>query len=304
MKKPLNDKNVSKHETIIKADGADKMICDLHTHSVYSDGTLTPAQIIAEAQRLCIAAVALCDHNTVSGLDEFVSAAQNTKVTAVPGVEFSTEYEGGQLHILGLFIKRQCYGEITRIMNESQRLKEQSNIMLVERLCKSGYRLDYNKIKSQTPDNLVNRAHIAAALVQQGYVGSVDEAFKTLLHSKFGFYVPPKRPSALDIISKIKELGSVAVLAHPFLNLNEQRLREFLHKAIERGLDGMEAYYSLFDENTTRLAEKICDEYNILKSGGSDFHGANKPDISLGSGKGNLHIPFEIYEKLYDTKLK
>ncbi len=280
------------------------MICDLHTHSVYSDGTLTPAQIIDEARKIGVGAVALCDHNTISGLDEFVAAARDSGVIAVPGVEFSTEYNGGQLHILGLFIEPQSYGEISQMMNESQREKEQSNALLVERLRKKGYGIDYQRIKRSTPDGLVNRAHIGAELVRGGYVDSIDEAFKTLLHSKFGFYTPPKRPQALDVIEKIKGLGSLAVLAHPFLNLNEERLREFLPKAKERGLDGMEAYYSKYDDHDTALGEKICDEYGLLKSGGSDFHGENKPEIMLGIGKGNLHIPMKIYEDLFNTKLK
>ena len=108
--------------------------------------------------------------------------------------------------------------------------------------------------------------------------------------SKFGYYVPPKRPSSLYIIEKLKGFGSISVLAHPFLNMNEYELREFLPKAKACGLNATEAYYSLFD--------KICDEYGLLKSGGSDFHGATKPDISLGVGKGNLAIPTEIYKKL------
>ena len=100
------------------------------------------------------------------------------------------------------------------------------------------------------------------------------------------------------IIEKLKDFGSISVLAHPFLNMNEDELREFLPKAKACGLNATEAYYSLFDNAETELAEKICDEYGLLKSGGSDFHGATKPDISLGVGKGNLAIPTEIYKDL------
>lgn len=274
------------------------MICDLHTHSIYSDGTLSPSQIIKEAEKLQLGAVALCDHNTVSGLDEFVAAAETSSVIAVPGIEFSTEYEGKQLHILGLFIKKEHYEEIMNIMDKYQCLKEESNINLVKHLAEKGYKLDYDEIKSKTPGNLVNRAHIAAALTEKGYVSSGKEAFDTLLHSKFGLYIPPERPSSIGIIKKIKDFGALSILAHPFLNLTEEKLRVFLPKAISCGLDGMESYYSLYDKTTSLLAAKICDEYNLLKSGGSDFHGANKPDIMLGTGMGNLHIPFEVYAEL------
>ena len=274
------------------------MFCDLHTHSTFSDGTFSPTEIVLKAKEIGLDAVALCDHNTVAGLDEFVSAGKKYGVTTVAGIEFSTEYNSKQLHIVGLFIKKENYSDITEIMAESQKLKEESNKLLVKNLAKDGYILDYDEIKSSTVDGFVNRANIAAALMQKGYVSSVKEAFQTLLMSKFGYYVPPKRPSSLYIIEKLKGFGSISVLAHPFLNMNEDELREFLPKAKACGLNATEAYYSLFDKAETELAEKICDEYGLLKSGGSDFHGATKPDILLGVGKGNLAIPTEIYKNL------
>lgn len=274
------------------------MFCDMHTHSTFSDGTFTPTQIIEKAKETGLSAVALCDHNTVAGLDEFVSAGEKYGVTAVTGIEFSTEYNSKQLHIVGLFINKKDYGEITEIMAESQKLKEESNKLLVKNLAKDGYLIDYDEIKCSTADGFVNRAHIAGALMQKGYVSSVKEAFQTLLMSKFGYYVPPKRPSSLHIIQKLQKLGAVSVLAHPFLNMNESELREFLPKAKSCGLNAMEAYYSLFSDEETHLAESLCDEYSLLKSGGSDFHGSTKPDIMLGKGKGNLAISDEIYKNL------
>ena len=122
-------------------------------------------------------------------------------------------------------------------MAESQKLKEESNKLLVKNLAKDGYILDYDEIKNNTVDGFVNRANIAAALMQKGYVSSVKEAFHTLLMSKFGYYVPPKRPSSLYIIERLKSFGSISVLAHPFLNMNEDELREFLPKAKACGLN-------------------------------------------------------------------
>lgn len=190
-----------------------------------------------KSQRNRLDAVALCDHNTVAGLDEFVSAGKKYGVTTVAGIEFSTEYNSKQLHIVGLFIKKENYSDITEIMAESQKLKEESNKLLVKNLAKDGYILDYDEIKNSTVDGFVNRANIAAALMQKGYVSSVKEAFHTLLMSKFGYYVPPKRPSSLYIIERLKGFGSISVLAHPFLNMNEDELREFLPKAKACGLN-------------------------------------------------------------------
>ncbi len=273
-------------------------ICDLHTHSVYSDGTFTPAEIIIEAERKNISAVALCDHNTMSGCREFLSASRNSNVIAVAGVEFSVDYLGTELHILGLFIDEKYFDYIDKKIKKYHKLKEISNINLVENLNKNGYKIDYNYLKGKTPDGLVNRAHIATELTDSGYTKSNDEAFKTVLSKKYGFYVPPKRITAFETLDLLNSINAVSVLAHPFLNLNKEKLNEFLISAKVKGLKGLETRYSLFNKEESDYLENLADEFNLLKSGGSDFHGLNKPDILLGTGKGNLNVPFEYYEKL------
>ncbi|MDD5796877.1 MAG: PHP domain-containing protein [Oscillospiraceae bacterium] len=274
------------------------MICDLHIHSNFSDGTCTVQELVSIAKEQNISTIALCDHNTVSGLDEFLKSAKDSGVYPVPGIEFSTDYNGKELHILGLFIQEKHFKYITEILNDYRRLKEESNLELIKNLSDRGYVLDYQLIKDSTADGFVNRANIAAALTEKGYTNSINEAFRTLLNSENGLYHKPKRPSAEFIIKLINKLGSVSVLAHPFLNLNEEELRSFLDKAVTYGLDGMETYYSLYDEETTELSLKIADEYKLLKSGGSDFHGDNKPDIKMGTGKGNLNISFDLFENI------
>lgn len=272
--------------------------CDLHTHSTFSDGTLTPTQLVEEAQRCGLAAIALCDHNTVAGLPEFLAAAEGTPVEAVSGIEFSTDYHGTELHVLGLFLKPESYGPITDLLEDFRARKDRSNAELVEALGRAGYRLDYEAIKAGTPNGQVNRAHIAAALARQGYTATVKDAFKTLLAPEHGYYRPPERLNVFDAIRFIKSIGSVAVLAHPFLNLEEEELRCFLPEAKLAGLDGMETLCSSYSEEITALAASIADEFELKHSGGSDFHGSNKPDIRLGKGKGNLCIPLKILEEL------
>ena len=272
--------------------------CDLHTHSTYSDGTLTPAELIALAESLGLGALALSDHNTVAGLPAFLEAAAHSTVEAIPGVEFSTDYGDRELHILALFVKPEYYAAVTEKVSIMLQCKEQSNLELVAGLKTAGIVLDYEKIKAATPDGQVNRAIIAAELVHLGYCGSVKEAFKTLLSEKHGFFRPPKRLDALDTIGFIKSIGAVAVLAHPFLNLKEEALRQFLPQAAERGLDAMEVYYSDFSREQTEVLCGIAEEFGLLHSGGSDFHGANKPHILLGTGMDNLWIPCSVKEKL------
>lgn len=271
--------------------------CDLHTHSVCSDGTYTPRQLIAQAKQLDLI-LALTDHNTVSGLPEFMAAAREFGVTAVPGAEISTEYNGTELHLLGLFIMPEHYAAIDWMVKEQHILKEISNMELVERLNRAGYLIDYATIKKRVPNGNANRAHIAAELLACGYVTSVREAFDTILSDKGEFYVPPARLQLLDVIREFRHIGVLPVLAHPLQELTEQALRALLPAAIEAGLMGMETMHSSYSPQMIALAEKLAAEYHLLPSGGSDFHGSVKPDIALGVGIGQLCIPARVYSDL------
>lgn len=274
-------------------------LCDLHTHSTYSDGTLTPAQLLAAAQKAGLSAIALTDHNTVSGLPAFLEAAADFPVEAVPGAEFSTDYHGTELHILGLFIRPEHFETVTAMMDDAHRRKERSNRELVQALNRAGYALDYDSIKSRSPSGLINRAHIAGELTRLGYTADRKEAFSKLLSPECGYYNPPERISAVDMIRAIKAMGAAAVLAHPFLSLKEEaQLREFLQQGKDAGLDGMEVRYSTFSEEQTRTACQLIREFDLLPSGGSDFHGENKPDIAIGRGRGELQIPLDFLEGL------
>ena len=279
-------------------------ICDLHTHSTYSDGTLSPEGLICLAQERGISAVALCDHNTVAGLPALLEAAAGSGVEAVPGIEFSTDYRQTELHILGLFIKPQNYSAVTEKLEQMLRWKEQSNLDLVAALRAAGVELDYDSIKAGTPGGQVNRAVIAADLVRRGYCTSIKEAFSKWLSPRCGYFRPPRRLESRDVIRFIKSIGAVAVLAHPFLNLDEQGLRGFLMEAVPAGLDAMEVYYPTFSEAQTALAGQIADEFGLLPSGGSDFHGDNKPDIAMGSGRGTLAVPTEYMLQLQQRAIQ
>lgn len=278
------------------------MRCDLHIHSVFSDGSCTPTEIVEQAKQKNIV-VALTDHNTVSGLPEFMSSAEKNGVTAVSGVEFSTSWDNIDLHILGLFIDSQHYDQVTAQVKKAHELKRLSNIDLIDKLKKyEGFDISYDEVENTTPDKKVNRTHIANVLLAKGYVHTVDEAFKTVLSPSYGLYIKPKRLSSLNTIRFIKSIDAVPVLAHPFLNLNTQQLEKFLTQAKEYGLAGMETMHSKFSGETTKLAKKIAEKYDLLESGGSDFHGAASPELSIGTGEDNLDIPYEVYEKLYNYR--
>ena len=266
--------------------------CDLHTHSHYSDGTFSPARIIAEAERLGLSAVALTDHNTVAGLPEFLRAARGCRVQAVPGVELSTLYGETELHIVGLFLKPDSLDTVTAFMEAFNRKKAESNRLLVLRLNRAGYPVDYDAICRSHPEGTVNRAVIAAALLEKGCVSSISEAFQGVLSKRSGYYVPPERLPAFDAIAFLHGIRAVPVLAHPFLNLKTgEALRAFLKQAVPHGLAAMETMYSAYSPQTAEAARQIAREFGLMESGGSDFHGETKPHISLGSGKGGLAVP-------------
>ena len=273
-------------------------LCDLHTHSTCSDGTLTPGELVLLAEELGLGAVALCDHNTVAGLPEFLAAGEKSPVETVPGIEFSTDYRGGELHLLALFVKPEHYAAVTENVEEMLARKERSNLALVRSLKEAGLDLDYQAIKAGTPNGQVNRAVIAAEMVRKGYCATVKEAFSDWLSPKHGHFAPPKRLDVFEMIGFIRSIGAVSVLAHPFLNLRIDTLREFLKEAVPLGLDAMETEYSVFSEDQRRQLRQIAEEFGIKCSGGSDFHGANKPDIAMGTGRGDLKVPLELLEQL------
>ena len=275
--------------------------CDLHTHSVYSDGTFTPAELIDGAIAAGLSAIAMTDHNTVSGLNEFIAAGEGKPIELVPGVEFTTAYNGIELHILGLFINPETYYTINSYIDRAATLKEESNYRLVKRLQEHGYDITYVEILENSKGH-VNRANIAAELVKKGYIESIDWAFKNILHKDYGLYEPPERLSSIETIRFIREIGAVAVWAHPYFHMTFDQAEEFLPRAVAAGLQGMETIYSTYDDETTKKAKEVCRRFGICESGGSDFHGANKPKISLGKGFGNLRIPYEFYERLKSLK--
>ncbi len=272
--------------------------CDLHTHSTYSDGSCTPRQIIEEVKRLSLSAVALTDHNTIGGAREFTEAAKECGVEAVVGIEISAEYDKKETHVLGLFIKEKHYAPLNAYIERLREEKRRANRELYERLKAAGYDINYERIAGDDKKGAVNRVHFANELIRCGYISTVAEGFAGLLSAERGFYKSAPRPDAFAVIKFLCGLGITPILAHPFLNLTYDELRVFLPKAKSHGLAAIETDYSTFSAEQTAAARALADEFGLMKSGGSDFHGANKPNIALGSGLGELRVPVEYYTTL------
>ena len=269
-------------------------ICDLHTHSVFSDGFCTPTQIVENAVRIGLEAVALTDHDSIDGLPEFLSAAAGKPIEAVAGAEFAVLWEGTELHLLGLFIPQNAFASIGTLMEQVHQRREQCVHDLVESLKRAGFDLDFDMLK-QHAQGQVTRAHVAAAIEKMGIMHA-STAFQTLLKPGAGHYTSPQRLPFTQVLDMLCDVGAVPVLAHPLLNMTPQQLAQFLPVAKKQGLVGMECIYSAYDAQTTAHAFALAQSCGLLPSGGSDFHGSIRPEASLGNG---AHpIPYSFLQAL------
>ena len=278
--------------------------CDLHTHSYYSDGTVSPRFLAEQSARLGLSSVALTDHNTTAGLAEFAAAAKECGINGICGVEFSTDYGERELHIIGLFIEQKHYSDINLRLEALHRRKDESNINLIQDLKKLGMNIDYDSVAS-TAKGHINRAHIAAVLFERGYADSVKDAFTRYLHPSVGIYKPPKRLDAFETIEYIESIGAVSVLAHPALSFdNMEDVEAFIKEAKPHGLSAIETRYSTYSDTQELALISLCEKYELLESGGSDYHAEKKPDISIGCGRGNLLVPGQIATALWEKAQK
>ena len=265
--------------------------CDLHLHSLCSDGSDTPTELCKRAKNLGMSAIALTDHNTVSGLREFAKACDDFGIEGVPSIEITTEHEGKELHVVGLFLNEKAFVALGDFLAELCKTKIQSNKNLIQSLKNAGYSVSWDELVKFSPQGNINRAVIALYLVEKGILQTVKEGFKTILSEKAGHYKPAKRPKTLETIKFLSDLGVVSILAHPFISLDEDEVLSLLPRAKEQGLCGIETNYSLYDEATHEFALKTANDVGLLASGGSDYHGNAKPTIEIGCSK----VPYEYY---------
>lgn len=273
-------------------------ICDLHAHSNCSDGSNSPVELVRIAHRDGISALALTDHNTTKGLFDFMHEGEESSVETVAGCEFSTQNEGKELHIVGLFLPEESWTEVEDYVELMHIAKHNSNLKLIDRLFQAGYKIYYDEVKALTDAPEFNRNHVARTLVKKGYANTIDEAFRKFLKKSGEFYTPAKKVSSLATIRFIKANGGVAVWAHPLLSVEAAEVRAFLPQAKKAGLDAIETIYTTYSKQERACAAELAAQNGLLCSGGSDYHGAGKPDINLGSGYGDLAVPYSFYEKL------
>lgn len=252
---------------------------DLHTHSHFSDGTLSPAELVEQAELLSMKAIAITDHDTTSGLKEGVSAAKDKNVKFIPGIELSVEHKPGELHILGLGLKTWEDAPILRKINKNRKTR---NIKIIELMNVQGLNITYRDLKKLTKGT-IGRPHFALWMVSNGHVENLNEAFTRYLTWGKPFYLPRETISMEAAIDFIHNCGAYAIVAHPLNTpVNFNALLEKIDNWLASGIDGIEAVHSGTKRNMTKRLLKYGKDKGCMITGGSDFHGKNKPYIKLG----------------------
>lgn len=273
---------------------------DLHMHSLFSDGSFTPEELVNTAVELKINAISLTDHDTMAGVPRFLAAGVRHNLQVITGVEISTDYKGRGMHILG-------YGmdianrELQESLDWIRAGREARNMEILEKLNRLGFIMTWDEVVARSGEDVVGRPHFAQTLIDKGYVKDKYEAFdKWLGHGKPG-YADRRRLDPEAGIRIIRKAGGVAVLAHPFtLNLSHTGMRALLLELHRAGLGGIEAYYAEHKPDMQEMYLKMASEYDLLVTGGTDFHGALTPMLRIGYGFGSLNVPDSLLGPLLE----
>lgn len=280
------------------------MRIDLHIHTTASDGTYTPLEIISHAQKLNLKAIAITDHDTVAGSYEALQAGIPPSLGFLTGVEISAArppfYAGsGSFHILGYSIRLDD-PILNQTLEKLRWARKNRNPAILKRLGELGIALTLEEVREEAGEGQLARPHIAKLMLKKGIVTSMDEAFDKFLGTGKPAYVDKYRIECTSAIDIILGAGGIPVLAHPGLldYQNDTQLSEMLARLKQMGIRGIEVYYPEHTPDQTRLFSKLAQDHALLMTGGTDFHGAMHPEINMGSGKGDLCIPYELYDKL------
>ena len=274
------------------------MAIDLHVHFTFSDGTNTPQELVSLAIKIGLSAMALTDHDTCEGVPFARDAAKGTPLKVIPGIELSTEYHHTEVHIVGLNIDPDNR-ELLEATREFRHKREHRNELMIELLRQQGFSITMEELIADNPDAVITRANIARFLVDHGEIGSVNHAFERYLGDDCSCYVPREKIPPARACTLIQQAGGIPILAHPVLyHMKKAQLEQLIQELIPYGLKGMEVYYSTYDRGQTKDMKTLADEYGLVATGGSDYHGDNKPYSHLGTGKNNLNIPDSVLSKL------
>lgn len=280
---------------------------DLHVHSNTSDGTLTPTEVVEAAIQSGLSAIALTDHDTIDGVQEALDAAskaalQGHHIRIIAGTELSVAYKQRDIHILGLFLNIQNT-EFQNFLNIAKEERQNRNRKMVFNLQNAGIDISMEDLMEDNDEAVITRAHFAKHLVKTGVTKTKEDAFRRYLDSSTPYYVPREFFTPEEAIQMIHRAGGIASLAHPLLyKCTRSEVEKLVVYLKSLGLDALETYYSSHTDADEYFIRNLARRQGLLMTGGSDFHGANKPDIALGVGRGKLRVPAELLDVLDPLK--
>lgn len=275
---------------------------DLHVHSNASDGTLTPTEVVQLAIQKNLAAIALSDHDTVKGVEEAIQAAKGSDLEVIPATELSCYYKNVEIHVLGLYVdykKADFLAELERL----EKARQKRNFDMIALFQKDGIDITLEDLLAGNPNSVITRAHFARVLVEKGICKDKKAAFDRYVGVGCPYYLPKPQVTPEVSIPLIVKAGGIPILAHPMLyKFGYQEVDELIQYLIPLGLKGIEAYHSSNNISQSDKLRSLALKYHLVVSGGSDFHGANKPDIELGTGRGGLKITETILDCIKKTR--
>jgi len=274
------------------------MAVDLHLHSTYSDGTDTPDRIVRAAADLDLSTIALTDHDNLDGIESARAAADSAGIDLISGTEISVSWQGEAMHLLVYFLEPGP-GPLQGRLGEVQQGRTRRNKRIVGRLNEAGIEITYAEVVAEAGGTGIGRPHFAAVMMDKGYVATIAEAFDRYLATDRPGYVARVRLDAVEAIGLARRSGAVPVIAHPHtLGVAAADYRRAFETLTAAGLGGIECYYPEYATDVRDHLAEVCEALGIAATGGSDYHGAYKPDLSIGVGRGDLHVPEKAVEDL------
>ena len=278
---------------------------DLHCHTTCSDGSDSPWDLVEKAKGIGLSAVAITDHDIFRGYSEARAAGTEYGMEIVPGVELSSMYSGKHIHLLAYYADPQNKA-LCALMDRAVRERIRRNKSMVKRLEKAGYPVNWRELSERNAGNfMLGRPHVAEILMEKGIISSIQEGVEKLMGKGGPFFVERYHIPLLDYVRAVREAHGVPVIAHLYqYRMDTETLRQMIAECADAGLMGLEGLYSTYTPEQEAEVRALAEEFGLIRTGGSDYHGTRKPKIHLGTGLGNLAVPDEMLEQLKEAAKK